>query len=258
MIRATLLFGLITVFGVAAPPRAGARAAGSQGAPAARPQQAYTLDVTSSLGFIDVTMKAEGARLSEVATDLAKRLGARLVIGPGVVKNTISVNLAHSPLEPALASLAPRVFVDYEIRQDTAAAARVIYLLGPDDAAPAMNAETRVASQGVLIAGHTEEAPGSPAEEPLKVSGDKRGLMIMARKQPLSIVAMAIAETLGVLLELKYDATEMVDVDIKYYAPPEDVIPGLSPNFRLHVRADVTAQQRMPIRLVLERQGAAK
>lgn len=249
--------GLIAVLASVTVP-AGAQPAPGQGAAATQAQQKYTLNVTSKDGFVDVALKAEAARVSDIATDLSKRLGARLTLGPGLRQETITVNIPQSALEPALARLAPRVFVDYEVRQDGGPVPREIYLLGPDDAAPSMSTATRGTSHGVLISGHTEETPASPEQDPLKVSGDKQGLMITARKQPLSLVAMALADTLGVPLELKYEAAEPVEIDVAYYAPPEDVIPRLSPNIRLHVRVDVISQQRSPLKLVLERASTAK
>lgn len=251
-----LLFALIAVHGVAASAGVQLPAAAPQAASAPRTQQSYTLDVTSKLGFIDVALKAEGASLSDIAADLSKRLGARVIVGPGIRQEKISVTLPQSALEPALAALAPRVFVDYEIRQDAGAAPREIYLLGHDDAAPAMDSGARGPSQGVMIMGNTEETLSAPAEDPLKVAGDKQGLMITAKKQPLSLVAMAIADALGVPLELKYEAAEQVDIDVKYYAPLEDLIPRLSPNVRLFVRVDVIGQQRSPLRIVVERPAA--
>lgn len=251
-----LLFTLITIHGVAASASAQVPAAPPQTTSAQHTRPSYSLNVTSKLGFIDVTLKAEGASLSEIAADLSKRLGARIVVGPSIRQEKISVSLPQSALEPALAALAPRVFVDYEIRQDAGATPREIYLLGPNDTAPPMNTGARGASQGVMIMGHTEEVPSSPEDDPLKVAGDKQGLMITAKKQPLSLVAMAIADTLGVPLELKYEAAEQVDIDVKYYAPLEDLIPRLSPNVRLYVRVDVIGQQRSPLRIVVERPAA--
>lgn len=246
----------LALFGAVATAGAQTASTTAQGTSASSLKQAHTLDVTSRLGFIDVSLKAEDARLSEVAADLAKRLAASVTVGPSIRQQAITVNIPQSALEPALAALAPRVFVDYEIRQEGGVVPRTIYLLGADDPAPSMSTQPRGQSQGLMITGHTEETSSSAEEDPLQVSGDRRGLMIVSRKQPLSLVAMAVADVLGVQVEMNYEAADPVDIEVKYFAPIEDVIPRLSPNIRLHLRSDVTNQQRIPLKLVLERSAA--
>ena len=245
-----LLFTMATVHGMPVPRQSPAQAAK---AGSAVPERRYTLDVAPTDRFIEVALKADAAKLSDIAADLAKRLGARVSVGPSLQQQAISIEFPQTSLEAALARIAPRAFVDYEIRQDTGAKPRDIYLLGPTDTAPVMSTETRGKSQGLLVTGHTEEMPAAPGEDPLKIAGDRQGLMITAKHQPLSVVAIAIAEVLGVPLELKYQAPDPVDLDIKYYAPLEDVIPSLSPHIRLFLRVDVISQQRVPLKLVVER-----
>lgn len=210
----------------------------------------YSLSVTSREGFIDVAVKADGARLADVATDLSKRLGARIIVGPSMRKETISVNLPETPLEQALASLAPHVLVDYEIRQDARPVPKDIYLLGVSDAQPPLNTDARGMSQGLLITGHTEETAATADDDPLKVTGDKNLLTITSKKQPLSVVVMAIADVLGVPVDLNGDANEPVDIDVRD-ARPEDLIPRLSPNLRVHVRVDLNKAERTLLRLVV-------
>jgi hypothetical protein len=245
-----LFFTLVTLHGASGQ----AQAQGQAGNPRITgPRRPYTLNVTTGHRFIDVALKADAARLSDIAVDLSKRLDARVMVGPSLQQETISVDVPESALEAALARLAPRVFVDYEVRQGTGATVRDIYLLGPTDTAPDLNTEIRGQSQGLLVTGHTEEMPAAPGEDPLKIAGDRQGLMITVKQQPLSLVAITIADVLGVPLELKYEASEPVDLDIRYYAPPEEVISRLSPNVRLFMRVDVIGQRRAPLRLVVER-----
>jgi hypothetical protein len=108
----------------------------------------------------------------------------------------------------------------------------------------------RGTSQGLLIEGNTEDVPKAPADDPLVVTGDKNLLSITSKKQPLSVVAMAISDVAGVPVDLRYDANELVELDVRNVRP-EDVIPRLSPNVRLYVRVDASRQERTLIRMVI-------
>lgn len=215
----------------------------------------YTLGITTKDGITDISVNAEGAKLSEIAADLSKRLGARVILGPTIEKDTISVKFSDYPLEPALTSLAPHVYIDYELRQGAPPAPQGIYLLGYTDPEPAVNTVVRGMSQGLLITGHTEDTTKSPADDPLKVFGDKNRLTITSKQQPLSVVVMAIADVLGVPVDITYDAAEAVDTDIRD-RPPEQAIPELSPNVRLYVRVDVSRFEKTLLRLVVARPAA--
>jgi hypothetical protein len=221
---------------------------------AAQGQQTYTLNVASDNQSISLTLKAKGARLSEIAADLEKRLGTQVFLGPALQKETISESFAETGLESALMSLAPRVFVDYELRQDARPVPLGIYLLGVTDPAPPSDAVVRGTSQGVVIEGNTEDVAKDPKEDPLRVVGDRRFLTITSKAQPLALVARAIADVLGIPVDLKYDADELVSADVA--GLPEDVIPRLSPNIRLYIRADVSHAERTPIKIEIERPAA--
>ena len=88
--------------------------------------------------------------MADVAADLSRRLNTRVIVGPTMENETIWVKFSELPLEPALSSLAPRVYIDYEIRQDAQPAPLGIYLLGSVDPEPAINAVVRGSSQGLL------------------------------------------------------------------------------------------------------------
>jgi len=231
---AGLVFALLAVHSVAA----------------AQGQRPYTLSVTSDNQLISVSLKAEGARLTDITADLEKRLGARVFLSPALQKETISVSFSESMLEPALMSLAPRVFIDYEIRQDANAVPLGIYLLDVTDPAPASDAVLRGMSQGVVIEGNTEDVAKDPKDDPLLVTGDRRVLSIISKKQPLALVARAIGEVLGIPVEVKYAADEIVDASIS--ALTEYAILRVSPNIRLYVRANVNQGERTPMKLAVE------
>lgn len=219
---------------------------------AAQPAQPYTLAVNPGDRPVTVSLKANNARLSDVATELGRRLKAKVVLGPGVQNERITVDIPVTMLETALISLAPRVFVDYEIRQDAAPLPLGIYLLGATDPVPATDTVVRGTSQGLLIEGNTEEMPKTPEEDPLRITGDRRFLSVVIKKQPLSLVARAIGEVLGIPVESKYDANEIITATLTN-GLPEETVTGLSPNLHFFVRVDVNLAERTPLKIVVEK-----
>ncbi len=238
-------------------PRAGAapQAATAQRPAASRAARPYTLAVKVEDGFINVAVTAVDARLADIAADLATRLRTRVVVGPGLARQRVSVDVVSSPLETTLPWLAPRVLIDYEIRQDARPLPLVIYLLDATEADPPANIVQRGMSQGLLITGHTEDPTDGSAEDALQVSGNQHAMSITAKKQPLGLVAMAIAEVLGLTVDLSDDPAELIEARIEGL-PAEDAVTSVSPNLRLHVRVDVTRAERTPIKLVVARPRA--
>jgi hypothetical protein len=217
------------------------------------PKKKYRLRITK--GYITgVSLKADKVRMTDIAVELSKRLGARVILGPTMTKEAITVEFIDLPLEPALRLLAPRVYLDYEIRANAQPTLLGIFLMGQDDPDPARNAVVQGSSEAMLIEGNTEDTAEQSevqrADDPLQVELDDNNLTIKSKKQPLVAVVMTIAEVLGVPAEIKYDSNELVDTEIKD-TPFEDAIPRLSPNIRLYVRADLTRSQRTPLRLAL-------
>jgi hypothetical protein len=217
---------------------------------AARPpaKKKYTLRITKE-DIIGVSLKANKAKLSEIGVDLSKRLGVKVILGPAMEKEAISVEFADLTIEPALRLLAPHVYLDYEIRAGAQPTLLGIFLFGAGDPDPAPNAVVEAGSQAMLIEGNTEDTGQATADDPLQVDlDDDDHLTIKSRKQPLAAVVMTIADVLGVPAEIKYESDEIVDTELKDMLA-EDAIPRLSPNVRLYVRADLTRLQRTPLRL---------
>jgi hypothetical protein len=219
---------------------------------AAQPAQPYSLTVNPGDRPITMSLKTDNARLSDVATELGRRLKAKVVLGPGVQNERITVDIPVTMIETALISLAPRVFVDYEIRQDAAPLPLGIYLLGATDPVPATDTVVRGTSQGLLIEGNTEDMPKTPEEDPLRITGDRRFLSVVIKKQPLSLVARAIGEVLGIPVESKYDANEIITATLTN-GLPEETVTGLSPNLHFFVRVDVNLAERTPLKIVVEK-----
>lgn len=226
-----------------------------QEATSARGQGTYRLDVRSADGLLTIALVADGARLSEIAADLGRRLRAQVMLGPSLEHETLSLRISESLLEEALMSLAFRAFVDYEIRRDSSPRPLGIYLLGPTDPAPLSEAVVRGATQVLVLEGHTEDVEPAPDDDRLSVVGDKRFLTIASKKQPLAVVARAIGDVLGIPVDLRGGGAEPVEADIRN-VPAEEAIPALSPNVRLYVRVDVGLSERTPLKLLVGRPDA--
>jgi hypothetical protein len=223
-------------------------------AKAAAKKKKYRLRI-SKLGAIGISLKADKAKLSDIAAELSKRLGAKVILGPGMAKEAITVEFYDLMLEPALRLLAPRVFIDYEIKADSQPTPLGIYLLDYNDPEPAISAVVQASSQALMMEGNTEdtgEATEIDRNSPLQIEFDDDGdkLTIKSKKQPLALVVLQLGDLLGVPVGLNYETDEVIDLDLKD-EPLEDAIPRVSPNLRLYVRADLNKAHRTPFRLTL-------
>jgi hypothetical protein len=220
--------------------------------PKSGPQKKYRLRIQQGQ-VIGISLKADEARLADIAGDLGKRLNTRILLGPAMEKQLVTTEFIGLPLDVALQLLAPRVYVDYEIRSGAPPTRVGILLFAADDPRPAASALVTGDSQAFMVEGNTEDTPESAStdeKDPLQVKLDGDHLSVKSRRQPLAAVIMTVAEVLGVPAEVKYDAAEIVDTEIKKVLL-EDAIPRLSPNVRLFVRADLTQFTRTPLRLRL-------
>jgi hypothetical protein len=247
---------LLGVSGLLLPVNAGSQ---SQTEPqsAAKPapvKKKYRLRI-SKQGTTGISLKADKANLSDIAAELSKRLGAKVILGPGMAKEAITVEFSDLMLEPALRLLAPHTYIDYEIKADSQPTPLGIYLLGYNDPEPATSAVVQATTQALMIQGNTEdtgEATENDPDSPLRIEFDDDGnkLTIKSKKQPLALVVLQIGDLLGVPVGLNYESDEVVDLDLKD-EPIEDAIPRVSPNLRLYVRADLNKAHRTPFRLAL-------
>ena len=224
----------------------------AQGASKTSPKKRHRLRITKG-EIIGLSLKADKAKMSEIAADLSKRLGTQVILGPNMAKEAITVEFYDLPLEAALRLLVPRVYIDYEIKDNARPVMLGIFLSDSNDPEPAATAVVQGSSQALMIEGNTEdtaEPTDDAANDPLQVELDDNLLTIKSKKQPLVAVVLTIAELLGVPAEVKYDSAEIVDTEIKD-TPFEDAITRLSPNIRLYVRADLTRSKRTALRLTL-------
>lgn len=221
------------------------------------PKPDFTLRV-STRDLIALSLKADKAPLSKIASEMSKKLKIPVLLGRSVRAREISADFKGLTLEPAMHQLAPAVYIDYEINRSPGAQPQPvgIYLYGYDDAAPPLNATIPSNSEVFLIEGNTEDgvegaaSAEQPEEQPLQVAYAKNALTVKAKKQALSVVLYKIASELGIPFEMRVDSTEVVDLDINQM-PLEDAILQLSPQVRLYVRADLQRMERTPFRMVL-------
>jgi len=221
--------------------------------PAKAVKPAFTLRVTNDQ-IIGLSLKAEDAKLSEVAAELSKKLKIPVVVSTIMQKQRVTTNFSDLVLEPALQMLAPQVYIDYEIDSTPGTPARPlgIYFQGYNERPPADTAVVRGTSDVMVIEGNTEDVPEKKDEEEgeLKVTYEKGELSVKSKKQPLVVVLYGIANELGIPLEVKNEVLDLVTVNIQK-SSVESVLSQLGSNIRLYVRADLQLQQRRPLRMVL-------
>jgi len=237
-------------------------AAAKQAKPGAKP--AYKLTVKAQ-PVLNISLKAEKARVSEVAQELSKRLKIPVLLGKDRQNELLTVEFSELTLEPALQLLAPQVYVDYEI--DTGALSPKplgIYLFDANQGEPPVSGAVLGSTQSMLIEGNTEdgvepqtdEAKQKLEEQPLRIKFENNLLTVKAKKQPLPVVLLKIGEEIGIPVEIQDQSVTIVDTQISKL-PVEDVVRQLSPHIRLFLRADLTRAEKRALRLVLTEQAQA-
>jgi hypothetical protein len=229
------------------------------GDPKTTPKPAFTLSVKAR-PILNISLKAEKARLAEIGDALSKRLKVPVFIGAGLEKELISTEFSELTFEPAMQLLAPSVYIDYEIRTGSDGPPRplAVYFYSVDQAEPPLTAVVTGSTQSLLIEGDTEEGVEPETDEerkkleeqPLKVSFANSLLSVKAKKQPLVLVLLKIGEQLGIPVDIQSQAEEIVDIELSKMSV-EDVMRRLSPNIQMFLRADLTRSERRALRLVL-------
>jgi hypothetical protein len=229
------------------------------------PKPAFTLGVKTK-PILNLSLKAEKAKLSEIGEALSKRLKIPVFLGPGMETELISTEFSELTLEPAVQLLAPSVYIDYEIMTGSGSLPRAlgIFLYGANHGEPPLTAAVHASTQSLLIEGDTEEGvePQTEAErkkqeeQPLKVSFQNNFLSLKSKKQSLVLVLLKIGEHLGVPVDIQNSTPEIVDLELSKM-PVEDAIRRLSPSIQMFVRADLTRSERRVLRLVLAQPAKA-
>ncbi|HEV8370982.1 MAG TPA: hypothetical protein VGQ39_23750 [Pyrinomonadaceae bacterium] len=223
------------------------------------PEQAFRLSV-SQRPILNLSLKAEKAKLVDIAADLSKRLKTQVFVGASLQKEVVSIEFSELTLEQAMQLMAPAVYIDYEI--DTGSGnppkALGIFFYDANSGEPPITAVISNSTQSLLIEGdtedgvepETEEAKKKLEEQPLRIQFRDNILSVKAKKQPLALVLLKIGEELGIPVDIQGDAKDIVDTEITKQSV-EDVVRKLSPNIRLFLRADLLHAERRALRLVL-------
>ena len=136
--------------------------------------------------IIGISLRAENAKLTDIAADLARKLKAPVALSPVMQKQRATIDFADVVLEPAMQLLAPVVYIDYEIDSAPGAYPRPvgIYLSAHNEPEPAINANVRSTSQAFVISGNTESEDSSE-EDDIQISYRNGKLTLKAKDQPL-------------------------------------------------------------------------
>ncbi|MCA1817562.1 MAG: hypothetical protein LC746_14430 [Acidobacteria bacterium] len=238
----------------AKPPAAEAAKPGQAGAQQQQP--AWRLTVSKEQPRT-VTLTAKNARAADVAAELAKRLSVPVLLSPLMQKQRLTLEFENVPLEGALRMLAPQPYVDYEVRGETGEQRPVaVYLYAFNEEPPARDAVVKGTEEAILIEGDTEEGTEEyekrkqKEDVPLRVKFDHNQLSVLARRQQLNAVLFEIANKVDIPFEMKYEGSELVDVDFNNYTV-EQVVRSLPANVRLFQRTNLTNYETTPLRLVL-------
>ena len=206
--------------------------------------------------ILNISLKADKAKMSEVAQDLAKKLKIPVFLGPERTNQLISIEFSELTLEPALQLMSPQVYVDYEIDTGSMEPPKPlgIYFYDANQGEPPLTAAVNGSTQSFLIEGDTEDGvePDADAEkeQPLKITYLNNTFTIKAKKQSLAVVLLKIGEELGIPVEIQDQNTTFIDAEISKL-PIDDVVRQLSPHIRLFLRADLTRAEKRALRLVL-------
>ena len=220
---------------------------------------AFTLKVKTK-PILNLSLKAEKAKLADVTEQLSKNLKIPIFLGKGMEKQLISVEFSELTLEPAMQLLAPEVYIDYEINMAAGNQPRPlgIFFYAANQSEPPANAVVRGNNQALLIEGNTEdgvepqtdEEKKKLEEQPLQVLFEDDFLTVRAKHQPLALVLLKIGDELGIPVDISSESSEIVDMVINKL-PVEDAIRRLSPNIKLFMRADLQHAERRALRLAL-------
>ena len=210
--------------------------------------------------ILNLTLKAEKAKMAEVAQALSEKLKIPVFLGPERQKEVISIEFSELTLEPALQLMSPTVYVDYELDTGSMNPPKPlgIFFFDTNQGEPPVTAVVTGTNQSMLIEGNTEDGVEPTTEEekkrleeqPLRVRYENALLSVKAKQQPLPVVLLKIGEELGIPVDIQNERLDPIDADISKL-PVEDVARQLSPHIKLYYRADLTRAEKRALRLVL-------
>jgi hypothetical protein len=241
-----------------AAPNTDAKQTPKEAKPAAT-KPAYVVKIKKS-PLLNISVKAEKAKVSDVAQELSKQLKIPIFLGPERQNELLTIEFNELTLEPALQLLSPTVYVDYEIDTGSGAPPKPlgIYFFDANQGEPPLTQVVNGSTQSMLIEGNTEDGvepeteddKKKAEEQPLKVAFKDNLLTVKAKKQPLTLVLLKIGEELGIPVDIQDQNASVIDAEFSKLSI-EDLVRQLSPHIRLYLRADLTRAERRALRLVL-------
>jgi len=259
-----LLTASAPIFAVQKPSDAGQKAgaaADQKPAPTTTEEKPWSVRVSKGAPHT-FTVKANAANLPEITAELSRQLKVPISLRPLMSKQRVSLDFGGLNLEAMLRMLAPQSYIDYVAGgDDPQPKPLAIYLQALNERPPATT--VRGTSEAILIEGDTEEGTDSTEqkkkeeEDPLRVTFTNNTLSVRARKQPLSVVLYKIATEVGVPFEMRYESSEVVDVEFTNYSI-EQAVRSLSPAVRFYYRLDLQTFQVQPLRIALVASSAPK
>jgi hypothetical protein len=210
--------------------------------------------------ILNLSLKAEKAKMSEVAQALSEKLKIPVFLGPERQKEVISIEFSELTLEPALQLMSPTVYVDYELDTGSMNPPKPlgIFFFDANQGEPPVTAVVTGTNQSMLIEGNTEDGV-EPAtdeekqkleEQPLRVRYENSLLTVKAKQQPLPVVLLKIGEELGIPVDIQNERLDPIDANLSKLSI-EDVARQLSPHIKLYYRADLTRAEKRALRMVL-------
>jgi hypothetical protein len=242
VIRQIVMAGLVAAAGFASADVARAQARGQTQA-AAVPASKHSITVVRRDGSMFVSLTAENALLSDVATEFSKQTGVPFTVSRDIASERLWTAFVDTPFEQAVGRLTRRVYVDYELKPDAASQPVLVQLVAPEEPPSAPPGS----GSGVLITGNTEDP--TSLKDALKISLDFNQLTIVVARQPLVDVLTSAAETLGVPFVPDYPGKELITASVT--DRPEFALLKLAPNVRVRVRADLYKNERTVKRIQL-------
>ncbi|HET9477883.1 MAG TPA: hypothetical protein VFO72_00975 [Pyrinomonadaceae bacterium] len=240
-----------------APAQSQQQSAATDKKPAAKQPFVWTIKTRP---ILNLSLKAEKAKMSEVAQALSEWLKIPVFLGPERTKETISIEFSELTLEPALQLMSPIVYVDYELDTGSMNPPKPlgIYFFDANQGEPPVTAVVTGTHQSMLIEGNTEDGVEPKTddekkrqeEQPLRVRYENGALTVKAKQQPLPLVMLKIGEELGIPVDIQNERMDPIDVDLSKL-PVEDVVRQLSPHIKLYYRADLTRADKRALRMVL-------
>ncbi len=155
---------------------------GKQAAAKPTPKPPYTLTVNTS-PILNISLKAEKAKMSDVAQDLSKKLKTPVFLGPERQNELLTVEFSELTLEPALQLLSPTVYVDYEIDAGSGAPPKPlgIFFYDFNQGEPPATAVVTGSTQSMLIEGNTEDGVEAPDTETQRRSKRSNRCVLFSR-----------------------------------------------------------------------------